>query len=682
MKGLTLVTGSEQTRITLKNQLKEYLGGLVNITSFAIDSGIDKLVEDDLIVLSSQFVLEELDEMSLINNNCQKVIAKRIVNFDYIDKIVILPEGKKVLLVNDVKETAYEAIDELKSIGIDYLDYIPYYPQMDEDISNVEIAITPGEKDKVPSGIKKIYDIGPRIIDFTTIIEILDKLNMLDNNNYEFSQKYLKKIINLTKKTALYANEISDLNEHLRMVIDSLNDGLIVYDSNGIISIVNEKLKRDLRITHSNARGKHIKSVIYNKNILEFLMNKNIYEETFLNVDGIDLIGNKFYLFGQDYIVASFKNLMETIETNEKWKRDLVKKGYYAKYAFDDIVGESKEIRKTKEIAKKLAKTDLTILIEGESGTGKEMFASAIHNYSNRSKGPFLAVNCSALPDNLIESELFGYEEGAFTGAKKGGKLGLFEQADGGTLFLDEIGDISLKVQAKLLRVLEEKEIMRVGGHEIKPIDVRVITATNKDLESLVSEEKFRNDLYYRIKVGYISLVPLRYRKVDIIHLINYFINTESTTNVQISKEVMDKLLSHEWYGNVRELKNIFSYMLAMKKGNVITLDDLPSESYFENSYRSEKVRNKQYSNLNLGDKDIFILKKIYEANKSQETIGRDKLALKTMGTKYEMTKYQMRTKLDELEERNFVKKSKGRRGTILTETGRGIVESNWLNGG
>ena len=257
-------------------------------------------------------------------------------------------------------------------------------------------------------------------------------------------------------------------------------------------------------------------------------------------------------------------------------------------------------------------------------------------------------------------------------------KQGLFEQANGGTLFLDEIGDISQKVQVKLLRVLEEKEIMRIGGYEIKPIDVRVIAATNKDLKSLVRNGKFRNDLYYRLKVGYINLVPLRYRKSDIVHLINYFVITETTENIQISNQVMNKLLSYEWDGNVRELKNVFGYMVAMKRGNVITLDDLPNESYFKESYIEAKEITVKQNNINIEGENLFILKEIYKANKKEETIGREKLALKTNGTKYEMTKYQMRSKLDKLERLGFVEKSRGRRGTTLTKLGEEIVKMNW----
>ena len=197
-------------------------------------------------------------------------------------------------------------------------------------------------------------------------------------------------------------------------------------------------------------------------------------------------------------------------------RTNLMKRGHTSKYDFSNIIGKSKKITETKEIARKLARSNSTLLLIGESGTGKELFAHAIHKASNKQHGPFVAVNFAALPENLLESELFGYEEGAFTGARKGGHAGLFEQAHKGTIFLDEIGDASMKIQARLLRVLQEKEVLRIGGTKIIPIDVRIIAATNKNLEDLVSAGKFREDLFYRLKVLPIRIPPLRERKEDI----------------------------------------------------------------------------------------------------------------------------------------------------------------------
>ncbi len=231
--------------------------------------------------------------------------------------------------------------------------------------------------------------------------------------------------------------------------------------------------------------------------------------------------------------------------------------------------------------AKNISFKDTTILIQGESGTGKEIIAQAIHNYSPRLNRPFIAVNCAALPKDLIQSELFGYEEGTFTGAKKGGKAGKFELANGGTIFLDEIGDMPLTVQTNLLRVLQEKYIVRVGGSRIIPLDVRIIAATNKNLLKEVENGRFRNDLYYRLAVFVLNIPPLRERKEDLEVLLQHFIRKHASSqgtaeSIIISPQVRRIILAYDWPGNVRELENTVIYFLNSMKGSTVTVNDLP----------------------------------------------------------------------------------------------------------
>ncbi|GAI93738.1 unnamed protein product, partial [marine sediment metagenome] len=232
-----------------------------------------------------------------------------------------------------------------------------------------------------------------------------------------------------------------------------------------------------------------------------------------------------------------------------------------SKYTFEDIVGKSRGMTIAKEQARKAAQTPATVLLQGESGTGKELFAHAIHHVSKRKYKQFIRVNCSALVDTLLESELFGYEGGSFTGAKKTGKKGLFEEADKGTIFLDEIGVMSLNLQAKLLRVLQEKEIIKVGGRKPINVDVRIISATNINLKNAVKEGRFRDDLYYRLYVIPIYIPPLRERKEDMHLLVNNLIrkfNQDFGRNIKgISSEALNLLLDYHWPGNVRELENV-----------------------------------------------------------------------------------------------------------------------------
>ncbi len=245
------------------------------------------------------------------------------------------------------------------------------------------------------------------------------------------------------------------------------------------------------------------------------------------------------------------------------------------------IIGESPAIKEVYKLIGRVATSDATILIVGESGTGKELVAKAIHQYSERINKPFLAINCAAIPETLLESELFGFEKGAFTGADKT-KQGKFEEADGGTLFLDEIGDMGLALQAKLLRVLQEGSFERLGGSKTIRVDVRIITATNRNLENDIIKKMFREDLYYRIKVVTITLPPLRIRKEDIPILTKHFLHKHSRdariSNISIHPEAMEKMVEYNWPGNIRELENLVKRSLLLAKGNIITSELLQSE--------------------------------------------------------------------------------------------------------
>ncbi len=277
--------------------------------------------------------------------------------------------------------------------------------------------------------------------------------------------------------------------------------------------------------------------------------------------------------------VLTFQNVQNIQEMEGKIRKKIFNRGHVAKHNFEDIIGNSRKINDVKYIAKRFSKVDSNILIEGETGTGKELFAQSIHNYSSRSSGPFVAVNCAALPESLLESELFGYAEGAFTGAARGGKLGLFELAHKGTIFLDEISEISPKLQGRLLRVIQEKEIMRLGHDRIIPVDIRVISATNKDLHTMVKLGEFREDLYYRLDILKVKLPPLRERKEDIIEILEHFLHTYSLQNkmgkITLSNKARDILTCYGWPGNIRELKNVCERLVVLNLGHEVSENDV-----------------------------------------------------------------------------------------------------------
>ncbi len=364
-------------------------------------------------------------------------------------------------------------------------------------------------------------------------------------------------------------NEIDKNYAFTQALINSVNAGMIATNPNGEIQYVNHHLCQQLKIHANFLINTSIKNIIPNWNsIYKMVSAGNIIrnEETHVNTSdssvkfSIDV--NAIYtadsnINGFVIMVRSVKRIIEN--KNKSY-------GLVARYQFKDIIGKSKTIQQVIEYAQTIANSPSTILIDGESGTGKEVFAQSIHNASSRKNNAFVAINCAAISQNLIESELFGYDEGAFTGAKKGGQPGKFELANNGTLFLDEIGDMQLDMQVKLLRAIQEGSVTRVGGDKLIPVDVRIIAATNKNLSEEVEKGNFRMDLYYRISVIPLHIPALRERKGDLPSLIRYFLNQKS---LKLQKDIpqmgysdLQQLLDYDWPGNVRELENFIEQLV------------------------------------------------------------------------------------------------------------------------
>lgn len=378
--------------------------------------------------------------------------------------------------------------------------------------------------------------------------------------------------------------------ELLAAIINSTQDAISVVDEQGLGILINPAYTQLTGLTADDVIGKpatvdiavgesmHMQVLKTGKAVKGVSMKVGPKRrEVIVNVAPIIVEGKIMGAVGVIHDVSEIRKLSEELEGAKRLIRHLE-----AKYSFKDIIGESQEIKKAIELAQNAAQTPAIVLLRGESGTGKELFAHAIHRASARRNGQFIRVNCAALAENLLESELFGYVEGAFTGARRGGKTGLFEEANGGTLFLDEIGSISLNLQAKLLRVIHEKELIRVGDNHPIPIDVRIIAATHVDLEEKMHRGEFREDLYYRLNVIPILIPPLRQRLSDIPllgeHLLRRF-NQEYGRNVEkIGEEALRLLENNYWPGNVRELENVIGRALInMKLGeNVIQAHHLP----------------------------------------------------------------------------------------------------------
>lgn len=377
-------------------------------------------------------------------------------------------------------------------------------------------------------------------------------------------------------------------------VFETVPIPMVIVDVEEKIQLINKSYANFLRKKREDVIGKKIKDVITNSRIPIVLKtgeaeiaNRHCFvegQEAIVHRIPIKENGTVIGCFG----MLLFNTLEELQEVADRYKKLEHELNYYkkelrsmqkAKYSLHNIIGTGTKIQETKDAILKLAPSKSTVLVMGESGVGKELFAHAIHNASPRSEYPFIRLNCAAIPETLFESELFGYDEGAFTGAKKGGKAGKFELANGGTLFLDEIGDMPLSMQAKLLRVLQEKELDRVGSKKSSPVDVRIVAATNKNLETLVEKGLFRHDLYYRLNILNIIVPPLRERKEDIPLLANHLLsnlNDDLGLYKTIGNEVIDLLCRYNWPGNVRELKNVLEKMLLNSEENHLAVRDIP----------------------------------------------------------------------------------------------------------
>lgn len=377
-----------------------------------------------------------------------------------------------------------------------------------------------------------------------------------------------------------------EASDRLFSVLEAVSEGIVVTDFSGRIlqydSVMEPMLKnkKNIRsILPDNFLEKKIDEIKSSNNSeLEVDLKCSIEElKMFLSIKIIDADNAK------SDVLFIFRNKRELSNLACK----LLEDASHLNVDMETIKGNSKLINQAKALAEQAAKHDSNVLILGESGTGKELFARAIHQMSERRNGPFIAINCAAIPENLLESELFGYESGAFTGAKKSGKPGKFELANGGTIFLDEIGDLSLHLQPKLLRAIEYGHIERIGGTESMKLDVRIIAATNKDLEKMVQHGKFREDLFYRLCVIPIFIQPLRKRPEDIITLAEFFLNKYNEkfnkNIIGISDDVKKRFLLHDWSGNARELENVIEYCVNVESAGILSLASMPEKMQHEN---------------------------------------------------------------------------------------------------
>lgn len=429
----------------------------------------------------------------------------------------------------------------------------------------------------------------------------------------------------------------------IRIILNSLSEGVLIIDSNSYVTYVNDAYTKITGVSYEDIIGKKLRDVRKGARLPEVLETGKEILRVLRKEKNIEYFVNMYPIILEDQTVGGISivtaiddayYLSQRLEELKNKNKSLLKTIQYsnrAKYTFEDIVATSHSSIKTKELAMKISKTDNTVLLQGETGCGKELYAQAIHNMSPRRHHPFIAINCATLSSNLLESELFGYEKGAFTGANKDGKIGLFQLADKGTLFLDEVSEIEYPLQAKLLRVLQEQTIRKIGGTKEIKINVRIICACNVDLLKYANEGKFRKDLYFRISTFPIFIKPLRERKEDIPDLIEEILKNISIKlkrKITISTKAVEILINYDWPGNIRELKNVLEFSATFAENGIIQLEHLP-----------EIIQNKFINILNNNMKSKKLSEKVKEFEK-REVENALKLFGNTLEGKKKAAKY------------------------------------------
>lgn len=678
---LAIVTLKKDAGEIYANQINYFLGDSIKINLYSFEEGGFTFFEEKLILLSVNLKYEEI--LKMCNSDVQIIIPNLTFEKSSFEKICKINKNETVFVYNLSKSMALETIAIIYRLGVDIPNLIPCYPEM-KKIPENSIVLTPGEKLNIEAKNCKIIDLEYRIIDLSSIADIAMKLNLERLIQEDLVKKFMDKIVPISYITEKLLVTQTKLENQFDFLLSAIDDGIIGVSNDGIVQFYSHVAREILSINGNEMIGKYIGEYVKSLDFDQIIKKEVPYFQKLIKVNNIDINMEVKYTHISVFngFIIKVSKFHQAEKKQAKLRAQLMSSGNVSKYNFDDIIGCSDSIKNTKKIAYKMAQSDSSILIIGESGTGKELFAQSIHSASRRSQGPFVAVNCSTFQEGLLQSELFGYDEGAFTGARKGGKIGLFELANKGTIFLDEIGEMDLNSQATLLRVIQEKQIRRVGSDKIIDVDIRIIAATNRDLKKLVCENKFRKDLFYRLNVLPLKIAPLRNRNEDVFLIFESF-KKNLDVKFSLSDELVEVFKTYSWEGNIRELRNLVEYCSYLDK-SIIEIYDLPEymlESIKHKDYcleLSNKNDIKNISNLKRDLRDyIFVLEKINNAYVLKQRIGRRKIYEYALEEKIFLTEQQIRSILIELQEFGFVKILSGRGGSVITEKGILFLEEN-----
>lgn len=669
MKKLGIVTIKEEAGYTYAHQIEGLIKGRLPVTFYSFEKDNVDHITEDVILLSTHLHYDAV--VSETMEHCEIVIPKMTLEKDVSEKLGQIPEGSDAYLYNLSAEMAIDTISLLQQIGLNHINFIPSFPGQNM-IERVPYIITPGESEGIQSN-KPIIDIGIRVLDLSTILDVLARLGLSHQVDEHGIQKYFKEVSSVSTGIEKLIRETSDLEFQFDILLNAIDDYIVVTNSYGYVYFHGNKFKTFIQNQAESLIGCHLSELIMGIDFDAVYSKRLPRSEFVVKINDIDTILEirSILLHGTSYFIHKLKRFSQSEHQLTQLRKKVYEMGHTSKYTFEDIKGESDAIKESVHIARRMANSVSSVLIIGETGTGKELFAQAIHNASPRSDGAFVAVNCGVFNENLFESELFGYEEGSFTGAKKGGKQGLFEIAHKGTIFLDEIGEMDLNLQSKLLRVIQEKRIRRVGSENIIDVDVRIIAATNRELMEEVRSGTFRKDLYYRLNVLPLTLAPLKDRKEDI-EVVFKSICEELGCHYALSDAAWTVMLDHDWEGNIRELRNIAEYLNNLGL-SIIEVKDLPKtikhgslNGHIKSQARErdEKVQEKPL------DINRLILKILEEAYHSHKKLGRKSIAESLMAYNIYLSEQEVRKHLLALQDLDYVESSRGRGGTRITASG------------
>jgi transcriptional regulator with PAS, ATPase and Fis domain len=681
MKKLMIVSRADRIGKYYCDELRNFFQDRIQIDYITDeDPRIDIIRDYEMILITTNSIIKRIIHLVDENSKILRVLKK--MHPEGVEKLDKIPYGAEALVVNVGPKMASESVYLIYACGRHDLELYPYYPGIDK-YKKLDYIITQGEPDIVPNYGGQVIDILNTTIDNKIFLEIISFFSL---NRKELLDKLMERNSYRSDESdgiSFVINERYMLENIINVLFENLNEGVLIYNDMGVVTSSSSSAQSILGKATHNIAGRKVMDLVHVK---EYDYFGSDAMETVVKIGDIPVICNimpRMTLGSNDYGLVILKKYSDTEMKMHMYKKELMDKGHRSKYGIDDIVGSSEEMKKQKDIAVRMAKSDSTVLIIGESGTGKELFAHVIHNNSRRNKEQFVAVNCSAIPESLLESELFGYSDGAFTGAKKGGKEGLFEIANGGTLFLDEIGEMPLHLQNRLLRVLQEQEIMRVGSNNVIKIDVRIIAATNVDLMKQAREGKFRKDLFYRISVLPLMVPPLRKRGVDVLEIFDRIVS-EKGEKIELSDEVKKFFVEYSWEGNVREVRNCVEYLINLAK-DVVYLDDLPESMKLaslldgnemgkgDNGESGQSRDVQEVRNVPLPhdlDEDMEILKILYDKNSNNIKIGRKQLSDQLRKRGVFLGEQEVRNKLLMLQDQGLVSIGKGRGGTRITHAG------------